>query len=195
MLAMATPGARWPPGSCTAWTSSTRPPSSGLAGAWSRCLEQVAADDPTSPSPSWSCSTPRSGRRCWRSGTATGGVPRRPLLHELFEAQAARTPDGPAVTFEGASLAYGELNERANRWRTTCGGWGWAPRCGWGSAWSARWRWWSAILAVLKAGGAYVPLDPGYPAERLAFMLDDAGIAVLAYVIYTSGSTGRPRAS
>ncbi|MBW8765735.1 MAG: amino acid adenylation domain-containing protein, partial [Geodermatophilales bacterium] len=75
------------------------------------------------------------------------------------------------------------------------------------------------LLAVLKAGGAYVPLDPSYPAERLAFMQEDSGVAAVltaellrsglpaaaaapessvgprnvAYVIYTSGSTGRPK--
>ena len=71
-----------------------------------------------------------------------------------------------------------------------------------------------ALLGVLKAGGAFLPLDPEYPAERLDFMVSDAGAAFvldaldageaerlgeratpsdLAYVIYTSGSTGRPK--
>lgn len=36
-----------------------------------------------------------------------------------------------------------------------------------------------ALLAVLKAGGAYVPLDPAYPADRLAYMINDSGIGLL----------------
>src|SRR5437764_14643754 len=36
-----------------------------------------------------------------------------------------------------------------------------------------------SILAVLKASGAYVPLDPTYPSERIAFMLEDAGLSLL----------------
>ncbi|MEY4544399.1 MAG: pyoverdine synthetase [Pseudomonadota bacterium] len=36
-----------------------------------------------------------------------------------------------------------------------------------------------AILAVLRAGGCFVPLDPQYPAERLAYMLEEASVRVL----------------
>ena len=68
---------------------------------------------------------------------------------------------------------------RPTGWRTACRRWASAPTCRWGSASSARSRWWSALLAILKAGGAYVPLDPDLPAERLAFMLEDAGLRVV----------------
>ena len=52
-------------------------------------------------------------------------------------------------------------------------------RSGWGCALERSLEMVVALLAVLKAGGAYVPLDPGYPAERLAYMVEDAGVGVL----------------
>ncbi len=90
-------------------------------------------------------------------------------VHELFEAQAARTPDAVAVVFEDAALSYGELNARANQLAHHLIGLGVRPddrvaicveRCV---------EMVVGLLAVLKAGGAYVPLDPAYPAERLAY--------------------------
>ena len=101
-------------------------------------------------------------------------------MHGLFAAQAGRTPDAVAVSGDGAALTYA----RAGRPGQPPGAppalrWASAPRRGWGCASSAPPELVVAILGILKAGGAYVPLDPAYPPERLAFMLEDAGVAVL----------------
>ncbi|WP_394823562.1 amino acid adenylation domain-containing protein [Pendulispora albinea] len=95
-------------------------------------------------------------------------------LHALFEAQAMRTPDAVAVIFEGERITYRELDRRANRlaWQLTSSGV--APDVRVGIFMDRSIEMVVALLGVLKAGGAYVPLDPEQPAERLAFMLEDA---------------------
>ncbi|HYH81285.1 MAG TPA: amino acid adenylation domain-containing protein, partial [Longimicrobium sp.] len=100
-------------------------------------------------------------------------------IHELFEAQAARTPGAVAVRFEEESLTYRELNERANRLARHLAGLGVGPEARVGVCLERSLEMVVSLLAVLKAGGAYVPLDPGYPAERLAYMLADSDIPVL----------------
>ncbi len=60
-----------------------------------------------------------------------------------------------------------------------CAGSGSVPRPWWASAWSARSTCWCGLLGILKAGGAYVPLDPSYPADRLAYVVEDARVPVL----------------
>ncbi|MDR6675811.1 amino acid adenylation domain-containing protein, partial [Xanthomonas sp. 1678] len=101
------------------------------------------------------------------------------LVHELFEAQAARQPDALALVFEGRTLSYRDLNAQSNRLAHRLRELGAGPeRCvalcaqrGLGAV--------VGMLAILKAGGAYVPLDPAYPAARLAWLLEDSAPVVL----------------
>ena len=112
---------------------------------------------------------------------AAGG-PTKPVestAHRLFEAQAARSPDAPAVVFEGVTTSYGDLNSEANRLARHLRTLGVGPDVLVGLCVERSVRMVVAILAVLKAGGAYVPLDPSYPADRVSFMLGDAAAPVL----------------
>ncbi|HYW06077.1 MAG TPA: amino acid adenylation domain-containing protein, partial [Longimicrobium sp.] len=100
-------------------------------------------------------------------------------IHRIFEEHAAATPNAVAVVMDDERVSYGELNARANRLarRLARNGVGAETRVGLCLRRDPELV--VALLAVLKAGGAYVPLDAGYPDERLAWMLDDAEIAVL----------------
>ncbi|MFL9869982.1 amino acid adenylation domain-containing protein, partial [Paraburkholderia fungorum] len=100
-------------------------------------------------------------------------------LHVLIERHAAATPQATAVVFEGNALSYAELNARANRMAHRLIEAGVRPEVKVGVAMTRSADLIVALLAVLKSGGAYVPLDPSYPAERIAYMSADSGIAVL----------------
>ncbi|WP_434627420.1 amino acid adenylation domain-containing protein [Chromobacterium sp. CV08] len=98
-------------------------------------------------------------------------------VHELFERQAARTPDAVAVSFDEESLSYAQLNRRANRLARHIRGFGETAVVG-----ICLDRGIDAIVAVigaLKAGAAYAPIDLGYPAERRSYILNDAEVSVL----------------
>jgi amino acid adenylation domain-containing protein len=100
-------------------------------------------------------------------------------VHELVEEQAARTPAAVAVEFDGHAISYGELNARANQLARRLRALGVRRDVLVGLCVERSIEMVVAVLAVLKAGGGYVPLDPGYPADRLAFMAEDAQLAVL----------------
>ncbi|HST62903.1 MAG TPA: amino acid adenylation domain-containing protein, partial [Longimicrobium sp.] len=106
-------------------------------------------------------------------------VPADACIHHGFEAQAARTPDAVALVHERTSLTYAALNERANRLAHHLVRRGVGPEVRVGICLERGVDMVVCILAVLKAGGAYVGMDPAYPAGRLAFMIDDAAVAVL----------------
>jgi non-ribosomal peptide synthetase component F len=100
-------------------------------------------------------------------------------LHELFAAQVARCAGAEALSFEGGTWTYGELDRRSNRlaWRLVELGVG--PEMPVAICAERSPELVLGMLAILKAGGAYLPLDPAYPHERLAFMLEDSRAPVL----------------
>ncbi|SCL28052.1 amino acid adenylation domain-containing protein [Micromonospora pallida] len=100
-------------------------------------------------------------------------------LHGLVEAQVARTPSAPAVTFDGRTWTYAELNAAANRIAHRLRVAGVGPETLVGVCAERSFELVAGLLGVLKAGGAYLPLDPEYPADRLAFMVTDADAPVV----------------
>ncbi|WP_342210364.1 non-ribosomal peptide synthase/polyketide synthase [Xenorhabdus stockiae] len=105
--------------------------------------------------------------------------PDNALLHQLFEAQAEQYPDAVAVVFEGQTLSYGELNQCANYLAHRLITQGVRPDDRVAICVERSLEMVVGLLAILKAGGAYIPLDPAYPAERLAYMLEDSNPVVI----------------
>ena len=113
----------------------------------------------------------------WNNGKSD--YPKDKCIHQLFEEQAARTPDSIALIFDRLRLTYGELNSRANQLAHHLRTLGVGPEVRVGICVERSVEMIVGILGILKAGGAYVPLDPAYPRERLAFMLEDSQAKVL----------------
>ncbi len=134
--------------------------------------------------------------------------------HRLFEQQAACTPENTALEFDGGSLTYRQLNERADRVAALLPPADLIAVCMPRSPEAV-----IALLAVMKAGAAFLPVDPALPAGRIAAILEDARPSFVlrsgealerldlahsdppqhwanghtAYVVYTSGTTGTPK--
>ncbi|CAG0933459.1 partial surfactin family lipopeptide synthetase A, partial [Thermoflexales bacterium] len=105
--------------------------------------------------------------------------PQEKCLQQLFEEQAECTPEAVAVVFAVQQLRYGELNQRANQLAHHLRKQGVGPGAYVGLCVERSLDMVVGLLGILKAGGAYIPLDPGYPAERLAYMLQNAAPAIL----------------
>jgi amino acid adenylation domain-containing protein/FkbH-like protein len=105
--------------------------------------------------------------------------PREQCIHELFEAQAERTPDAVAVVFGKQSVTYEELNHRANRLAHYLKRYSVGPDVLVGICLDRSVEMIVGMLAILKAGGAYLPIEATYPRERVTFMLADSGTPVL----------------
>jgi amino acid adenylation domain-containing protein len=100
-------------------------------------------------------------------------------VHELFEAQAERTPDALAVVCEGQRLTYSELNRRAEQAARHLRTFGAKPGVLVGICMERSADLVVGLLGILKAGGAYLPIDPAYPAQRIAFMIEDSAMTLL----------------
>lgn len=101
--------------------------------------------------------------------------PKDRCIHELFEVQVEKAPEAIALVHEERSFSYAELNARANRLAHYLRDLGVKPDDRVAICMERGLDMVVGLLAILKAGGAYVPLDPAYPAERLAYMLEDSG--------------------
>jgi len=100
-------------------------------------------------------------------------------VHQLFEQQAAATPEAVALVFEGQQETYKQLNEKSNQLAHELQRLGVAPDTLVGICVDRGFDLIVGLLGILKAGGAYVPLDLQYPAERLATMIRDTAAPVL----------------
>ncbi|MDZ8034054.1 non-ribosomal peptide synthetase [Nostoc sp. DedSLP04] len=105
--------------------------------------------------------------------------PQDKCIHQLFEEQVEQNPDAVALVFENQQLTYRQLNEQANQLARYLQTLGVKPEVLVGICIERSLEMVVGLLGILKAGGAYVPLDPSYPAERLAYTLQDAAVPVL----------------
>ncbi|HEU4963515.1 MAG TPA: amino acid adenylation domain-containing protein [Bacilli bacterium] len=101
------------------------------------------------------------------------------LFVTAFEQQVARDPEQTAVLFGKEGLSYEQLNRRANQLAHHLKRRGIGAEKRVGVALERSTDLVVALLGILKAGAAYVPLDPAYPAERLQYMIEDAGLSLI----------------
>ncbi|CCB75387.1 MULTISPECIES: non-ribosomal peptide synthetase, partial [Streptomycetaceae] len=151
-----------------------------------RLLDALAAD-PDRPVGQVEILSPAE-RRQLLGADAADRVPPLATFPELFERQARRTPDRPAVEAGATVWTYAELDARANRLARVLVAHGAAPEAYVAVAVPRGELLPQAVLAVMQSGAAYLPLDPDYPAQRLAAMVADASPALL---VTTAAIAGR----
>jgi amino acid adenylation domain-containing protein len=150
-----------------------------MVGHWQTLLD-AAITKPSLPLSELPLLTEAERRRLLLEWNDTGAsLPAQQCLHQLIEAQVERTPDAIALIHGEDRLSYQELNRRTNRLAHHLRAQGVGPDQLVGVCLERSSEMVVALLGILKAGGAYLPLDPSHPAERLAFILDDARVGVV----------------
>ncbi|WP_446745077.1 amino acid adenylation domain-containing protein [Silvibacterium acidisoli] len=105
--------------------------------------------------------------------TATD-FPRNSSIHQVFEEQVARTPNTTAVTFNGQSLTYAQLNEKANQLARFLRGAGIQTGDRVALCLDRSLEVSVSLLAILKVGASYVPVDASYPEQRIRFLVENS---------------------
>jgi len=100
-------------------------------------------------------------------------------LQSFIEEQVIKTPGALALTYEGKTLSYKDLNKRVNQLAHFLQSKGVGPEILVGVCAFRSMEMVIALLAIIKAGGAYVPFDPTYPVKRLTFMINDSKVPVI----------------
>ncbi len=150
-----------------------------MAGHFEQLLQQLCAN-PEQPVGTLPLLTPAERQQILVDWNATSAdYPRDACIHQLIEAQVARTPDAIAVIADDRHLSYRELNRQANHLAHQLQALGVGPDVLVGLCVERSSTMAIGLLGILKAGGAYLPLDPAYPHERLALMSADAGVTLL----------------
>ncbi|WP_434156468.1 surfactin non-ribosomal peptide synthetase SrfAB [Bacillus subtilis] len=143
-------------------------------------LLKAVADNPNQPLSSLSLVTETEKQallEAWKGKALP--VPTDKTVHQLFEETVQRHKDRPAVTYNGQSWTYGELNAKANRLARILMDCGISPDDRVGILTKPSLEMSAAVLGVLKAGAAFVPIDPDYPDQRIEYILQDSGAKLL----------------
>ena len=181
------------------WLYDGRALSADQVDRWSRqlnaILQSMAAglDQPLAHLSSMSEAELRLVTRDWNQTQSALEAEQR--IHVLFEAQARRTPDDIAISFEGRDLTYRQLDERTNRVARYLKQNGARPGSLVAIATDRSIEMVVGLLAILKSGAAYVPIDAAYPRERLSLMLEDSRPCLLlteARLLERLPATGTP---
>ena len=150
-----------------------------ILGHWRTTLESIAADPHQQAAAVALLAADE--YRCivdeWNDTTSP--YPSDKCIHQLFEEQAARAPDAPALLFEDRQWSYRQLNEASNRLAHYLRARGAGPESPIGIYLDRSPEMIIAALAVLKASSAYLPLDPSSPDERTAYLLADSGVGLV----------------
>jgi amino acid adenylation domain-containing protein len=150
-----------------------------MVGHWQRLLRAALSDPDLLVSQLPLLTEPERQQLLLEWNDTRAALPSEECLHQLIEAQVERTPEAIALVHGEERLDYQELNRRANRLAHYLRSQGVGPDQLVGVCLERSAEMVVALLGILKAGGAYLPLDPSHPAERVAFILDDARAGVV----------------
>ncbi|HEY3861188.1 MAG TPA: amino acid adenylation domain-containing protein [Verrucomicrobiae bacterium] len=150
-----------------------------MAGHFETLLQGIVSDPATALSRLPLLTEPERHQLLVKWNGAAADYPRDKCVHEIFEAQAAKTPQAVAVACGSQSLTYAQLNAQADNLAASLRSAGVGPDSLVGLCVERSVEMLVGLLGILKAGGAYIPLDPSHPRSRLDFILADAGVGLL----------------